>query len=140
MSYDIYLVDQITGEPLELDAPHHMRGGTYAIGGTTKAHLNVTYNYAGIFARTFERLEKPHPKAPKWMFEPANLQYGVGGIRTLYGLTGAESLPILDKAIAALGDDIDEDYWKPTEGNAKRALTQLQALALMRPDGVWSGD
>ena len=35
MSYDIYLADPATHEPLELEAAHHMRGGTYAMGGTT---------------------------------------------------------------------------------------------------------
>ena len=39
-----------------------------------------------------------------------------------------------------LGDDVDDDYWKPTEGNAKRALYGLLAMAQMRPDGVWGGD
>jgi hypothetical protein len=39
-----------------------------------------------------------------------------------------------------LGDETDPDYWKPAEGNVKRALMQLRALAVMRPDGVWSGD
>jgi hypothetical protein len=43
-------------------------------------------------------------------------------------------------AIAKLNDDVDQNYWKPTEGNAKKALTQLLALAKMRPDGVWRGD
>ena len=37
MSYDISLTDPVTGETLELDTPHHMRGGTYAVGGTTEA-------------------------------------------------------------------------------------------------------
>lgn len=46
MSYDIELCDPITGVALELDAPHQMRGGTYALGGTREAHLNVTYNYS----------------------------------------------------------------------------------------------
>ena len=34
----------------------------------------------------------------------------------------------------------DPDYWKATEGNAKRALCQLRALAQLRPDGVFDGD
>lgn len=139
MSYDIELVDPITRETLELDAPHHMRGGTYAIGGTTRAHLNVTYNYAGHFFRVFEGLSAPRDNAPEWMrMNSAGPQ--VHGVRTIYGLTGAESLPILDRAIAQLGDDVHADYWRPTEGNAKRALLQLRALATMRPDGMWTGD
>ena len=117
MSYDIELRDPITGETLELNAPHYMRGGTYAACGESRACLNITYNYG-------QHLHRVMP----------------GGIRGLYGKTGAESLPILDAAIAALGDDVDEDYWRATEGNTKRALTHVRALATMRPDGVWYGD
>lgn len=118
MSYNIELIDPVTKEPVELDEPHHMRGGTYAIGGTTQAHLNVTYNYGGIFRRVL----------------------GFEGIRMIYGITGAESIPLLEGAAAQLGDDVDPDYWKATDGNAKHALLQLAALAKMRPDAVWAGD
>ena len=118
MSYDIELVDPITKKVLELDSPHHMRGGTYAVGGTTEASLNVTYNYGKHFYRVL----------------------GTGGIRSLYGMMAARSIPILEAAIANLGDDVSEDYWEPTEGNAKRSLVQLLALAHMRPEGVWDGD
>lgn len=118
MSYDIELVDSITGETLLLEDPHHMRGGTYAIGGEPRARLNITYNYVNVFKQLL----------------------GEMGIRSLYNLSGAESIPILEKAISKLGDETGEDYWKPTEGNVKRALIQLLALAKMRPDGIWSGD
>lgn len=119
MSYDIYLTDPITGGTLTLDQPHQLKGGTYAMGGTSEAWLNVTWNYGKHFRRVM----------------------GDEGIRAIYGKTGADSLPLLDGAIAQLGDDVDDnDYWNPTEGNAKRALMQLRALASMRPDGVWKGD
>ena len=137
MSYDIELVDPITGETLDLDAPHHMRGGTYAVGGTTKAHLNITYNYYPHFRRVFDDLPQPRDKSPQYMIDAGG---PVVGVRTIYGLTGGESLPILDRAISMLGDDVDEDYWEPTEGNVKRALIQLRTLAAMRPDGLWHGD
>ena len=117
MSYDIRLMDPVTRKTLELDEPHHMRGGTYAVGGTRFAELNVTYNYAKHFDG-----------------------FGDEGIRTLYGMTGAESIPHLERVISRLGDYVHEDYWKPTEGNAKCALSQLLALAKMRPDGIWEGD
>lgn len=117
MSYDIDLNDPITGNPIELDFVHELRGGTYAIGGTNEASLNITYNYA------------PHFKL-----------IGEKGIRSIYDKSGAESIPMLDKAISQLGDDIDSDYWKPTEGNAKSALLKLKALAQLRPDGIWKGD
>ena len=140
MSYDITLNDPATKEPIQLDTPHQMRGGTYAMNGTTEAWLNITYNYAdwyyrpGVFART-----KKDSK----------------GIRTIYGLTGTESIPVLRKAIAKLESmtaDISEKercqyeaqgvtgYWIPTRANAIRPLYQLLALAQMRPDGVWEGD
>jgi hypothetical protein len=117
MSYDIELIDPVTKATLQLDNPHDMRGGSYAVGGTKDASLNVTYNYAPIFYRVID-----------------------GGIRGIYGKTGAESMPILRSAIGKLADDVSDDYWEPTEGNAKRALSQLFALALLRPDGIWAGD
>lgn len=118
MSYDIYLVSPVDGEVLELDSPHHMRGGTYALGGTTAAHLNITYNYGKIFRRLF----------------------GEEGIRSLYGRAAVETIVELASAIDSLKDDTSEDYWECTEGNVKAALCQLLALAKMRPDGVWDGD
>lgn len=118
MSYDIRLVDPHSGESLDLDKTHHMKGGVYAIGGTTEAWLNVTYNYAPFFYQIF----------------------GDDGIRILYGKTGRESIPLLEDAIARLGDDVTDDYWGATEGNAKQALTDLLELAKMCPEGVWQGD
>jgi hypothetical protein len=64
--------------------------------------------------------------------------YVAGG--TKYGMTGAESIPVLKEAISKLGDDTNPDYWKPTEGNAKEPLLGLLAFAQMRPDGIWYGD
>lgn len=119
MSYDISLLDPVTKEVILLDEPHDFKGGTYAVGGTDEAWLNITYNYSKHFCRVFGE-EK--------------------GIRILYGMTGRESIPVLKKAIEQLGNDVNDDYWKSTEGNAKRALQQLLAFAEQKPDGVWSGD
>ena len=118
MSYDICLKDPVSGETLLLEDTHQMRGGTYQAGGTTEAWLNVTYNYSPHFYRVL----------------------GEDGIRTIYGMTGADSIPVLYEAIGQLADDINMDYWKATEGNAKTAMYQLVALAKLRPDGVWDGD
>ncbi len=139
MSYDISLVDPVTKETLELDAPHQIKGGTYAMGGTTEAWLNVTWNYArwyymdGVFPRRGEQ----------------------SGIRSIYGMTGAESIPVLKSAIAALensGQELSDEkraeceqqgttgYWMPTKVNAIKPLYGLLAFAQMRPDGVWDGD
>lgn len=118
MSYDISLCDPDTGKVVELRRPHGCRGGTYAVGGTNEAWLNVTYNYAKHFYRVL----------------------GDKGLRGIYGMTGADSVPILTAAIEKLENDVDDDYWKATEGNARHALEDLRALALMAPHAVWDGD
>lgn len=118
MSYDIELCDPVTKAPIELDTPHQMTGGTYQVGGTKELWLNVTWNYGRFYRETM----------------------GEKGIRTIYGMTGAESIPVLEAAAAKLGDDVSEDYWEATEGNAKKPLLQLIAMAKLRPDGIWQGD
>jgi hypothetical protein len=118
MSYDIYLKDSVDGKVLELDEKHQMKGGTYCVGGTKECHVNVTYNYSKHFCRVL----------------------GLDGIRSLYGKTGAECIPILKTAMSKLKDDTSDDYWESTEGNAKRSISQLLALAQLRPDGVFDGD
>ena len=123
MSYDIELIDPVTGKVIELDATHMMRGGTYAMDGSKEASLNITWNYSTLYHCLF-------PEVPNTF----------GGIRSIYGMTGAESIPVLKKVINALGNDVSDDYWEPTEGNAKQALSMLLAFAQMRPDGVWAGD
>ena len=119
MSYDISLNDPATKEVIIFDSSHQIKGGTYELGGSKEAWLNVTYNYSHYFYKLIDK-EK--------------------GIRFLYGLSGAEAIPILEKAIKQLKDDMDDDYWKATEGNAKRALFGLLAFAKMRPDGIFDGD
>ncbi len=110
--------DPITKETIEFDTPHEMKGGTYCCNGTNEAWLNITYNYAEHYYRLL----------------------GENGIRTIYGMTGADSIPILQAAADKLADVFSLDYWAPTEGNAKKALLQLIAIAKLRPDGIWSGD
>lgn len=97
MSYDISLCDPVTHKPLKADSTHFIAGGMRAMGGTKELWLNVTYNYGHFYYR---------PEV-----------FGEGGIRSIYGKTGAESIPMLEKAISALGDDVDDsDYWNDTEG------------------------
>lgn len=116
MSYDLSLVDPVSEETLQLESKHQMQGGTYAVGGTTEASLNITWNYGEFYYRIF----------------------GDDGIRTLHRKTGLESIPILEDAISKLGNETTDNYWDKTEGNAKRPLLQLLTLAKMRPDGVWT--
>lgn len=115
MSYDCRLVDPVTKEPLYTPSKHEITGGTYCIGGTNEIWLNVTYNYCGHFRKVMP---------PE-------------GLRGLDGMMAADSIPVLENGIALLGNDVDDNYWEPTEGNAKKALYGLLALAKLRPDGAW---
>lgn len=135
MSYDIYLTDPVTREELQADRPHYLRGGMYAIGGTTRLWLNITYNYG------------------QWYRKP--YAFGEKGIRAIYGMTGKDSIPLLHRIISNMEtvdeelpqEEIDErknqgmgDYWIPTKANAIKPLYKLIELAKMRPDGIWEGD
>lgn len=140
MSYDISLRDPVTKEILEVDYPHFIRGGTYQVGGTKELWLNITYNYGRYYTKAFEDNPETQEK----------------GIRAIYGLTGLDSIPIIEKAIDKLKSDEIPDlppeeraeleaenvtgYWLPTKENALKPLYSLITFAKMRPDGVWDGD
>lgn len=115
MSYDIDLCDPVSGEVLMADDPHHMAGGTYSLGGTRELTLSVTYNYGRLIREVLH----------------------ADGLPSLSGRTAAETIGPLKAAAERLGDGVSSDYWEPTEGNVKRALYQLIALAHLRPDGIW---
>lgn len=118
MSYDVELRDK-DGLCIELELPHNLRGGTYAVGGTHHASLNVTYNYGPTFRRVL----------------------GPGGLRRIYGMTAAASIPILTAAVLQLGTMRETDYWKETDGNVGAALSDLLTLAVASPpDAIWAGD
>ena len=105
MSWWISLNDS-EGEPLPVDK--FTEGGTYALGGSDKADLNVTYNYGKHF--DFEQLN---------------------------GKTGKATQKLLDEAVEKLGTIRDHDYWNPTEGNVGRACSILAKWAHQYPKGVW---
>jgi hypothetical protein len=117
MSYDIHLVDE-QGQQVYLETPHQITGGTYVSGGTPAAWLNITYNYWEHFQRVF----------------------GEKRIRVIYGMRAVDSIPLLEKAAEQLADDVDPNYWKPTEGNAKAAIINLIKLAKLAPEAIWQGD
>lgn len=96
MSYDIYLKDPVTGTTAEVPG-HLMRGGTFMAdyhpaSGTftpalnTEAHLNVTYNYGRYYSEIYKE----------------------EGIRIIYGMSGIDSISVLEKMIAFL----DKKYKK----------------------------
>jgi len=119
MSYDINMMEPGKNEVIEFKAPHQFRGGTYAVGGSNEAWLNITYNYGKFYYDTIDK-EK--------------------GIRWLYGKTGEECLPILKIAVEELGTEQSDNYWDATPGNAGHALLGLIAFCEERPDGIFDGD
>lgn len=115
MSYDLGLYKD--GE--SVDVVKHSEGGTYVLGGTICAELNVTYNYAEYFYL--------HLDSEK-------------GIRWLYGQKASDTISRLAKAITELGTRRDPDYWRATAGNAGYALSTLLIWAEQHLDAVWEGD
>jgi len=103
-----YFVEFKDGDKVAmLDKPHMMRGSIIALGGTIEATLHITYNYSKLFRKVL----------------------GENGILELNGKKSEDIIPLLKNAIEKLSDDISEDYWEATEGNAKIALKSMLSLA-----------
>lgn len=126
MSWDFDLCDPVTKKVLKTETKHEIKGGTYCVGGTTEMSLNITYNYSDIINGKMKQLDIA-----------SNDDYSSYAYY-LSGKTGAETIDPLKRLISSLKDDVNDDYWKATEGNAKKALCGLLAFAQLRPDGVWS--
>ena len=102
MSYDVSL--RKCGQAIKV--PLFSEGGTYAIGGSDEAWLNITYNYGRHIREA--------------------LGFNLG---RLDGMTAQAALPYLRKAVLRLGKERDEDYWAAKPGNAGYALSILLAWA-----------
>lgn len=83
MSFDIDLVDQINGAPLFLPYSHS-EGGTYVMGGTNEASLNITYNYSKFYYETLDNED---------------------GLRWLHGKLAGETVDKLFHAVKVLSVD-----------------------------------
>ena len=115
MSYYIYLAAPTTGASM----PLHRKPGEPDTGGAPRAHMEVSYRYSELHRKAFGN---DH------------------GLHSICGLTGTESLPVLNSAMAALGVDADPELWATTEGNAREILVRLHKMAGLAPDGVWRAD
>ena len=92
----------------------HSEGGTYVIGGTDEADMSVTWNYLGL------------------TYEAMGIEF-----KSMRNLTGAQSIPLLEKGVAALGTERSDDYWAATPGNAGAMLAVLLSWAKQHPNGRW---
>lgn len=75
-------------------------GGTYQVGGNSMSELNVTYNYSKHF-----------------------------DFKILHNLTAELAMPILSEKLSELRDNVVKNYWSPTEGNVRKAISTLLAFA-----------
>jgi hypothetical protein len=118
MEYDIYLKGK-NGHTLKVKA--FSEGGTRRIveGGETNAWVSVTYNYSKYFYDTID----------------SEL-----GIRWIYGKKGSECIQRLESSLKQLGMKRDNDYWKPTPGNAGVIVALLLDWCKQKPEGIFSGD
>jgi hypothetical protein len=89
----------------------HTEGSTYCIGGIDECEVTITYNYTQIF-----------------------------DIHQIHGLTGEQSLPILQEGIDRLGTERAESYWDPTPGNVGHMLSILAKWATEHPEGIWEDE
>lgn len=123
MSYDIRLVDPVTKEQLYSDVAHDMRGGMYAIGGTTELWLNITWNYAHYYYEATDGDKRfAHEEITGYTNgEPdgVEIQYGIRGI---YGKTGAESIPMLKDLIDRIESNYKDENGEWKSGRRKRPV------------------
>ena len=155
MGYSIYIKDPDTGETIELAEPHHIAGSTYCIGGTTELYLSITYNYSPFYyrAETLGESTKVYGEKPVDGALPV-LHEEYGGIYGLQALTIPQARERVLRAINALRDEaLDEhgrpyvltasdkeqghtidNYWVPTERNARKALVNLLNLLILAPE------
>ena len=94
----------------------YTEGGTYAVGGSNEADLNITYNYSPFY---YKHLNEDD------------------GLRWLDGKLANETLNALDHAVEKLGIEKDADYWAATSGNAGYALSILLSWAKQHPESRW---
>lgn len=125
MSYDIYLKDPLTKETAEVP-PHLMVGGTYMADYhpetdsftpalNTEAHLNITYNYGCYYYEVYEKI----------------------GIRKIYGMMGADSIPILENMITTLTHKYQKDEdWIYTK-REKTLFFNEDGVQIEDPIEVW---
>lgn len=132
MSYTVAI-----GQEIAQVSPH-TEGGTIAVGGSTEARMDVTYNYG-------------------WYY---HLVFGENGIRHLKGMHVGQSLPLIANAIYRLSapnmrdqynadkdndhldtwTEPDDYYWKPTPENALAVLKVMMIWGLDNINGIWYVD
>ena len=102
MSFDVSVIDHTTDEPRKFPVTHHKKGGTYRLGGSYLAELNVAYNYSHFYIEALGH-----------------------SFRELDGQRVRDSMLKMRQAVSKLGTKKHDNYWKATRGNAGAALNDL---------------
>lgn len=112
MSFDVCLKkdDEI------VSVANHEEGGTYAVGGSTDADLNITYNYSWFYYDCFDKN---------------------AGLRWLNGKVAKDTIGRLERTVQELGTKQYTDYWAATPGNAGYALNILLNWAKEHPEATF---
>lgn len=127
MSWWVYLKDE-HGNTLEVAG--HQEGGiqnAMVVGefsgnfslipiNTSKAEMSVTYNYSSLYDCFLDDTR---------------------GFVKLHAMTGADSIPLLKKALKNLPDEPCDNYWSATPGNAGHILAVMLGWAEQHPEGIW---
>lgn len=152
MSYDIYIKHKSTDETYQFPFKHTITGGTYAVGGTSEAWLNITWNYSKYFYEVTDGDTRfAHDEVSAYYADgttgPVETEYGIRGIYGKSVKDGIELIKIMiDRLRTKYPDALPDrhDYWASTAGNAIAALDNLMRIGLLAPwdddDLVWDGD
>lgn len=113
MSYDIGIVNKVTGEQQYLPTPMFVRGGTVPASvnpytgqleqtQSEEAHINITYNYTPYYDEAAEGDER---LLHYWKDD--NPEYGIRG---LYGKSPSESIPILQDLVQRIKGKYTDEH------------------------------
>jgi hypothetical protein len=129
VSYDVSLLDPVTGETLDLPYQHLMIGGTYQADydehtgkfspkATTEAYLNITYNYSKYYSEATNSDPRFAHDEPSYYRDDGSVGKTITeyGLRGLNGKTGFDSIYMLQDMI----DRLERKYhpngiWLTTE-------------------------
>ena len=156
MSYDIELVNKVTGETAKMKHPQYVRGGTVParVNPVTKeleqaeqveAHINITYNYSYYYYEATDGdIRFAHDEVSAYYADgtqgPVETKYGIRG---LYGTTPAESIPMLMDMIEKIkakytdesGEWIDTERTKTVYYKNGRQISEKHVIdAIMHKD------
>ena len=113
MSYDIGIVNRVTGEQQYLPVPMFVRGGTVPASvnpytglleqtQSEEAHVNITYNYTSYYNEAAEGDER---LLHYWKDDSP--EYGIRGI---YGKSLSESIPILQDLVLRIRKKYTDEH------------------------------